>query len=84
MNTAKFIEEAKKGEVTVEFRKINTGELRIMVCTLNRELSGDKVPEILEQRDNSDHIAVWCLDKAAWRSFRCSTVERWYVGSPQA
>ena len=79
-----FIDAALKGPVTVEFEKINTGELRVMPCTLNRELSNGNVPEIVEQRENSDHLAVWCLDKDAWRSFRVSTVKNWYEGYPNA
>lgn len=75
-----FVEAAQKGVVTVEFEKINNGGLRVMPCTLNHEVSGGAVPEILEQRDESDNIAVWCIDKEAWRSFRVSTVVRWYEG----
>ncbi len=46
-------------------------------------------PSILEENgikatvDNvspeSDHVAVWCLDKDAWRSFRVNTVISWEV-----
>lgn len=79
MNQSEFFKAAQQGAVTVEFRKINTNELRVMPCTLNRELSGNNVPEILEQREENEHYAVWALDKKAWRSFRVSTVERWYV-----
>lgn len=79
MNQSEFFKAAQQGAVTVEFRKINTNELRVMLCTLNRELSGNNVPEILEQREENEHYAVWALDKKAWRSFRVSTVERWYV-----
>jgi hypothetical protein len=77
-----FIQSAKKGVVTVEFTKIGTGELRVMPCTLNVELSGHNVPEILEQREDNDHIVVWCLDKEGWRSFRPDTVIKWYEGQP--
>lgn len=73
-----FIDAAKKGSVTVEFTKIDTGELRVMPCTLNPELSNHNVPEILEQREDSDHIVVWALDKQAWRSFRVNTLVQWY------
>jgi len=82
-NIKAFIEAAKKGIVTVEFNKINGGNLRIMPCTLNVELSNHNVPEILEQRDDNEHLVVWALDKEAWRSFRTSTVVRWYEGQPQ-
>lgn len=82
MNMNGFTKAAREGVVTVEFTKIDTGELRIMPCTLNRELSNHNVPEIIEQKDDSDHLVVWAMDKEAWRSFRTSTVKRWYIGSP--
>ena len=86
MNIGEFVTAAKAGPVTVEFRKINTNELRKMPCTLN--------PALLEAAginvtvDSMDpacaHLAVWSLDKEAWRSFRVSTVEKWYEGAPEA
>ena len=79
----KFLELAKKGIVTVEFRKIDTQELRIMPCTLNNKLSNGKVPKGMKQNANNDDFAVWSLDKNAWRSFRTSTVEDWYEGYPK-
>jgi len=79
-----FTDAAREGMVTVEFTKIDTGELRVMPCTLNVELSGHNVPEILEQREDNDHIVVWCLDKEGWRSFRRETVITWYKGAPNA
>lgn len=78
-----FIKAAQEGIVTVEFNKINNGGLRVMPCTLNVELSGHNVPEILEQREDSDHLVVWCLDKEGWRSFRSETLVKWYRGSPE-
>ena len=79
-----LVSAAKKGPVTVEFTKIDTGELRVMPCTLNHELSNKNVPEVLEQKEESDHLVVWALDKEAWRSFRVNTVKRWYIGYPDA
>ena len=81
MDLSNFIQEAKKGVVTVEFIKIDTDELRIMPCTLNPELSNHNVPEILEQKADNDHLVVWAIDKQAWRSFRTNTVTKWYVGT---
>lgn len=77
-----FVKAAKEGVVTVVFKKIYDGEIRTMPCTLNRKLSGDKIPEEIDQRDESDNIAVWAMDKEAWRSFRTDTVMQWYVGYP--
>jgi hypothetical protein len=82
MNMNGFTKTAREGVVTVEFTKIDTDELRIMPCTLNPELSDHNVPEILDQKDDSDHLVVWALDKKAWRSFRRNTVKRWYKGAP--
>jgi len=79
MEMDKFLKAAKEGAVVVEFNKIDTGELRVMECTLNPVLSNHNVPEILEQSANSDHLVVWALDKQAWRSFRVNTVVNWYL-----
>ena len=82
-NVKRLIEAARDGVITVIFDKINDGGRRIMPCTLNAELSNHNVPEILEQRDESDNIVVWCIDKQAWRSFRVDTLVDWYVGNPK-
>ena len=79
MDLKKFVEAARMGEVTVSFEKINDGGLRVMLCTLNRALSGDRVPEVYEINEESDNIAVWCIDKEAWRSFRIDTVVDWEI-----
>ena len=79
-----FIKAAQNGVVTVEFTKIDTGELRVMPCTLNRELSDNNVPEKLDIQEDSEHYAVWSMDKQAWRSFRVNTVKTWYEGYPNA
>jgi len=80
---SEFLQELKKGIVTVEFMKINDGGKRIMPCTLNSELSNHNVPEILEQEVNSDNFVVWATDVEAWRSFRVNTVIEWYKGQPR-
>jgi hypothetical protein len=81
-NIAGFTKAAKQGVVTVEFTKIDSGELRVMPCTLNTTLSDHNVQEILEQKEDNDHLVVWALDKDAWRSFRVSTLIKWYEGWP--
>ena len=56
-----------------------------MPCTLNSDLLKEAgVPiQIKEIGADSDHIAVWSLDKKAWRSFRVSTVTEWSQGEPE-
>ena len=79
MNIKKFLDAARAGIVTVEFKKIDTGEVRVMPCTLNSKISNQNI-EIKEQSGDNDHLVVWSLDKDAWRSFRVNTVIEWYVG----
>ena len=70
-----------KGSVTVTFRKIDTGELRVMPCTLNPKIlkaNGINIEVDYKARMN-EHFAVWSLDKNAWRSFRLNTVTGWEV-----
>lgn len=71
----------QKGEVSVVFKKINTEEIRVMPCTLNPVvLEAHSVKGGINKTDpESDHFAVWALDKEAWRSFRVNTVVSWEV-----
>tara|TARA_R110000737_G_scaffold259784_1_gene268267 strand:- start:323 stop:616 length:294 start_codon:yes stop_codon:yes gene_type:complete len=80
MDVNAFIAKAKQGAVTVEFTKINTGEVRVMPCTLNPTLlEAAGINVTVEKVDpGCAHIAVWSLDKEAWRSFRVETVTNWY------
>lgn len=74
-----LIKALQLGRVWVNFKKIGTGEIRNMESTLAPELmkeAGVKT-EIEKVNPESDHIAVWCLDKSAWRSFRVETVISW-------
>ena len=79
---ANLLEALKKGTVTVSFRKIDTGELRVMPCTLNSKvLEANNAPINFDKisPENMEHFPVWSLDKNAWRSFRLDTVEGWEV-----
>ena len=83
MDMKGFVKAAKSGVVTVVFNKINDGGLRIMPCTLNPETSNHDIPEINSQREDSDHLVVWSMDRETWRSFRVNTVVDWYEGYPK-
>tara|TARA_B100001093_G_scaffold518541_1_gene603759 strand:- start:1972 stop:2229 length:258 start_codon:yes stop_codon:yes gene_type:complete len=76
-----LIEALKKGTVTVSFTKVNTGELRVMPCTLNpKVLEANNVTTVVEsQNAQNDQIVCWALDKDAWRSFNAETVVSWEV-----
>ena len=76
-----LIEALLKGTVTVTFQKIDSDEIRVMPCTLNPVvLEAYGIKSVVESvSPESAHLAVWSLDKDAWRSFRVSTVLGWEV-----
>ena len=78
---AKLLEALQNGQVTVTFTKIDTGETRIMPCTLNpKVLKANGVETTVNYSSNSmEAFPVWSLDKNAWRSFRLDTVVGWEV-----
>jgi hypothetical protein len=76
-----LLEALKKGTVTVTFRKIDTGELRVMPCTLNPAVleANNVATKVNYEPQNMEAFPVWSLDKDAWRAFRLDTVEGWEV-----
>ena len=73
-----LIEALKKGVVVITFKKIDTGDIRVMPSTLNTEL----IPEstsITNISAESETIMVWSLDKNAWRDIRSNTIIEWRV-----
>jgi hypothetical protein len=75
---ATLIDSLKKGVVTIDFTKINTGERRVMPCTLNN--SSITIRNIAP---DSDSIVVWALDKEDFRDVIVSTINDWYIGYPK-
>lgn len=73
----KLLKALKENLCVVTYKKIDTGELREMECTLSPNL----IPfhKEMHQRPESDNILVWCTDKNAWRSFRASTMTEWHI-----
>jgi len=78
---AKLLKALQKGQVTVTFRKVDTGEIRVMPCTLNPAIleANDVTTKINYSADKMEVFPVWSLDKNAWRSFILDTVEAWEV-----
>lgn len=76
-----LLEALRKGTVTVTFRKIDTGELRVMPCTLNPAVleANNVATKVNYEPQNMEAFPVWSLDKDAWRAFRLDTVEGWEV-----
>lgn len=88
MGIEEFLKSAKNGVVTVEYTRVDTGELRKMPCTLNTSIcevvSKKPFPAMIRsQNASSEYVCVWAIDRAEWRDFRVNTVIRWYPGYPQ-
>jgi hypothetical protein len=64
---------AKVGTVT--FTKQN-GDERIMRCTLQESVlpAQTDLEESIQKKGSTDSLAVWDLEKNAWRSFRYDSV----------
>ena len=71
----------KEGVVTVEFTKIDTGELRVMPCTLNKEISGQRLE--IKSYNTYDKMVMYGLYVKAWRDVKIDTIQKWYRGYPQ-
>lgn len=71
----------RKGVVTVEFTKLDTGELRVMPCTLNNEISGQQLD--IKNYNTNDTMVMYGLDVKAWRDVKIDTIQKWYPGYPQ-
>tara|TARA_A100001015_G_scaffold215017_1_gene241367 strand:+ start:195 stop:434 length:240 start_codon:yes stop_codon:yes gene_type:complete len=74
----KLIQALKKGVVIISFRKIDSGEIRVMPSTLNPELIPN-VTNPLNVDSSSDTIMVWSLDKNSWRDIRSDTITEWKI-----
>ena len=76
----KLIDALLKGTVTVTFQKVDTGEIRIMPCTLNpKVLKANNTIAVNISPGKLEVFPVWALDKDAWRSFILETVISWEV-----
>jgi len=71
----------KEGVVTVEFTKIDTGELRVMPCTLNKEIHKQTLE--IKKYESTETMVMYGLDVQAWRDVKLDTIQKWYQGYPQ-
>ena len=81
MNTVAIVDALKKGVVTVVFKKLDTGDIRTMPCTLNNDISG--ITMQIKNYNSPDILIMWALDKKAWRDVRVDTIIEWYEGYPK-
>lgn len=70
----KLLELLRNGVVSVQFTKVD-GSLREMPCTLNENLiPANMLPKGSGKAQNTGTLAVFCVDKQEWRSFRRDSV----------
>ena len=81
---ASLIKELKKGVTTITFKKIDTGEIRVMPCTLNKDLMSSNSFSLENINSQSKSIVVYALDKQAIRDVMVDTIKDWHKGSPDA
>jgi hypothetical protein len=81
MNTVAIVDALKKGVVTVVFKKLDTGDIRTMPCTLNNDISG--ITMQIKNYNSPDILIMWALDVKAWRDVRVDTIIEWYEGYPK-
>ena len=81
MNTVAIVDALKKGVVTVVFKKLDTGDIRTMPCTLNNDISG--ITMQIKNYNSPDILIMWALDVKAWRDVRVDTMIECYEGDPK-
>ena len=81
MNTVAIVDALKKGVVTVVFKKLDTGDIRTMPCTLNNDISD--ITMQIKNYNSPDILIMWALDVKAWRDVRVDTIIEWYEGYPK-
>lgn len=69
-----LVDMLKNDEATITFTKTN-GEQRTMHCTLKESIVVPYEKKTERTKNHSDEvIAVWDLEKDAWRSFRLDSI----------
>ena len=81
MSSQKIIDALQKGVITIVFKKIGTGEIRTMPCTLNNDISKQTLQ--IKKYSSPDAVICWGLDVEAWRDVRVDTIIEWYEGYPK-
>lgn len=83
MDYSAIQEKLRSDRCWVTFRKVN-GDLRTMWCTLKKEYLPEQkdIAEVIDKsEDEPKTIAVWDLEKQAWRSFRIDSVVIFEINS---
>ena len=67
-----------EGQVRVDFTKVD-GSHRSMLCTKNfTSIPPTQVPKNTKKKQNDSVLAVFDLEKQAWRSIRIENIQSWH------
>ena len=83
MDYLDILEKLHSDRCWITFKKVN-GDMRTMWCTLKTEYLPEQqdIEEVLvKSEDEPKAIAVWDLEKEAWRSFRIESMVRFEINS---
>ena len=83
MDYSAIQEKLRSDRCWVTFKKVN-GDMRTMWCTLQKEYLPEQkdIEEVINKsEDEPKAIAVWDLEKEAWRSFRIESMVRFEINS---
>ena len=76
MNTDKLLKTLSEGIVNIEFTSINSGHLKSIPCTLNKEHLANHFS--MKQHASSDNVLVFRLDSRNWEDIRINTIQKWF------
>jgi len=75
VNTDKLLQALSEGIVNIEFTSMNSGNLRSIPCTLNKEHLANHFS--MKQHATSDNVLVFRLDTRTWEDIRIDTIQKW-------
>ena len=76
MNTDKLLKALSDGIVNIEFISMNSGDLKSIPCTLNKEHLANHFS--MKQHATSDNVLVFRLDTRSWEDIRIDTIQKWF------
>ena len=72
----KLLKALNQGIVFIEFTSLNSGEVRALQCTLDKEYLNSH--NTMKQNPENDTILVFRLDKKSWEDIRVDSIQKWY------
>ena len=76
MITDKLLQALSEGIVNIEFTSMNSGNLKSIPCTLNKEHLANHFS--MKQHASSDNVLVFRLDTRSWEDIRIDTIQKWF------